>query len=89
MRCYCQSPISCTCDGVDGLISELTEAEARLEILKERQRVNCRDSATDALIAKVEKEIEMSKKPQGRDLYIHRLEHMIDGRQSKLPINDS
>jgi len=61
---------------VDGT---LTEAEARLEILKERQRVNGRDSATDALIAKVGREIEMSKKPQGRDLYLHQFQRAFGG----------
>jgi len=37
MRWYCSSPDSCTCDGVDGTMSE---QEARLEILKECQRIN-------------------------------------------------
>jgi hypothetical protein len=41
---------------------ELTEQEARLEILKEGQLDNGNDSATDALIARVEKEIKLAEK---------------------------
>src|SRR5215469_14489215 len=69
MRCYCESPIECHCDGVGGTLSE---QEARLEILKQHQRVNGRDAATDALIERL-------TRSRGRDLYVARLEHMMDG----------
>ena len=56
MRCYCQSPIECHCDGVDGT---MTEVEARIAILEERKRLSGTDAAVDALIEKL-------TKPQGR-----------------------
>ena len=37
MRFYCTSPDNCSCEGVEGT---LTELEARLEILKERKHTN-------------------------------------------------
>ena len=55
MRCYCTSPDNCTCDGIEGT---LTEAEVRLEIIKERKWLYGGDAA-DQLIAKVEGEIAM------------------------------
>jgi hypothetical protein len=42
MRCYCQSPIECVCDGVD---QTMTEAEARIAILEKRKRFSGKDAA--------------------------------------------
>lgn len=67
----------------------MTKQEARAEILKQRQRVNGKDSATDALIARVEKEIELAKKPQGGDLYLAKLQRAFDGQTEEDPEDDN
>jgi hypothetical protein len=73
MRCYCEGDV-CHCDGIVG---ELSAVEAR-QILKDRRQVHGHDSVPDEMMRRVEKEVEMSKSPHGRDLYMLRLQRAMD-----------